>query len=187
MEIHAKLQKLIYGLIEAKREYSRLAFDRERQFSLGEPCSPKQLAKLAGILGKPLPPSYRAFLELHNGWEGFDGVAKLLAVEDHGQDWVKNRVNSLSSLLQEYAEENPFKKEAIPVLLGEDERTFTVLDPSTVRKNGEMDFVTFDLTQEDARFKDFISFLEDDLALTQELIEDEKKGTTADEFDEEEE
>jgi hypothetical protein len=186
MEIHAKLQELIHELIGAKREYFRLAFDREPRFELGEPCSPQQIAKLAGILGKPLPPSYRAFLELHNGWNGFDGVTKLLAVEDHGQAWVRNRVESLSSLLQEYADENPFREGAIPILLGENEPAFTVLDPRKVRKNGEMDFVTFDLMQEQDRFKDFISFLQDDLAVTQELIEDEKKGTTADEIDEEE-
>jgi SMI1 / KNR4 family (SUKH-1) len=187
MEIHAKLQKLIHELIEAKREYYRLAFDREPRMKLGAPCSPEQLARLAAILGKPLPPSYRAFLELHNGWDGFDGDTKLLAVEDHEQAWVKNRVKTLSSLLEEYADENPFKEGAMPVLLGEDERAFTVLDPRKVRKNGEMDFVTFDLMQEQDRFKDFISFLEDDLVVTQELIEDEKKGTPDEEDEEDEE
>ncbi len=185
-EMQARLQELISRLVKAKAEYTRLAFDKEECFQLGKPCSAAQLVKLADILGKPLPPSYAAFLELHNGWDRFDGLTKLLAVEDYEKTWVKSRVSELGSLLQKYGDENPFKEGAIPILLGENEPAFTVLDPRKVRKNGEMTFVSYDLTQELDRFKDFIAFLEDDLAVTQELIQEEKDGTIDDEFDEDE-
>ncbi len=176
MEIHSKIKTLIHELIKAKREYCRLVSDREPQFELGEPCTPKQLAMLENIIKKPLPPSYRAFLELHNGWDGFDGLTKLLSVEDQKEDWVISRVKTLSSLFGAYADEDPFKEGAIPVLIGRDEPVFTVLDPRKVRKNGEMKFVTYELTQEQDDFPDFIAFLEDDLAVTQELIKEEREG-----------
>ena len=185
METHAKLQKLIAELIEAKREYYRLAFDTESKQKLGPPCSPAQIAKLERILGKPVPPSYRAFLELHNGWEKFDGDTKLLAVEDHEQPWVKERLKTLRSLLKEYGDDDPFEHGAVPVQLGKDDRAFTLLDPRVTRKNGEMDVVQYDLTQEEDRFKDFVAFLKDDLEVTRELIDEEKNGVS-DEDDEDE-
>jgi len=174
-----QLQKLIDDLAEAMRQRDRLLFDEEYPHELGKPSSPKQIATLERILGKPMPPSYRAFLELHNGWNKFDGGAKLLAVEDQGSAWVKKRLEDLDTLFYEEEEgENPFKEGAIPVLLGEDELNFLVLDPRTVRQNGEMDFIQFDLTEEEERFKDFTSFLEHKLNLTREIIDDQMKGSS---------
>jgi hypothetical protein len=115
----------------------------------------------------------------------FDGGAKLHAVEDHGSKWVKERLQEFACGFEE-VEENPFKIGAVPVLLGTDEHNFLVLDPSKVRKNGEMDFVTYDYSEEEDRFKDFTSYLRHKLEVTRRLIEQEKRGTPDDEEDEEE-
>lgn len=174
-EVH--LHDLIADLAEAFRQRDRLVFDEEYPHELGRPCSRSQLAMLERILGKPLPPSYRAFLELHDGWDKFVGGAKLLAIEDHGAAWVKKRLEDLDTLFYEEQEvKNPFSEGAIPILLGEDERSFLVLDPRTVRPNGEMDFVQYDLTQEERRFGDFTSFLQHKLKVTLEIIDDQVKG-----------
>jgi hypothetical protein len=179
------LETLIQALIQAKRDYSKIALDREARFRLGEPCSREQLEELASRLGKPLPPSYRAFLTLHNGWEGFDGIAHLLSVEDHEKKWVKEWVSNLSSLFEEEPAADPFRAGALPVLLGDGERTFMVLDPRSSRPNGEMEFVSFDYTERERGFRTFTSFLKYDLKLTREMIEDEMSGA-ADEEDGEE-
>ena len=174
-----QLQSLISELLEALRRRDQLLFDEKYPHELGEPCSPRQIAGLERILGKPLPPSYRAFLELHNGWKKFVGGARLLAVEDQESAWVKKRLEDLDTLFFEDEEaENPFKHGAIPVLLGEDESSFLVLDPRVVRQNGEMDFVQFDLTEEERRFEDFSSFLQHKLNLTREIIDDQTKGSS---------
>src|SRR3954453_21247224 len=115
MKDDTSLETLIRELMEAMLEYDRLAFDEERPHELGPPASPKQIAKLEGILGKSLPPSYRAFLELHNGWSHFDGGAKLLAVEDHESKWAKERLQAFARGFEDVAE-NPFEIGAIPVL-----------------------------------------------------------------------
>jgi len=140
---------------------------------------------LEGFLGKSLPPSYRAFLELHNGWSHFDGGAKLLAVEDQESKWVKERLQALARGFEGVAP-NPFDNGAIPVLLGRDEHNFLVLDPRKVRKNGEMDFVMYDYTEVEDRFKDFTSYLCDDLEVIRRLIAEEKHGTPDEEEAEEE-
>lgn len=170
------LETLIREIMEAKLEYDRLAFDEERPHELGPPASPKQIAKLEGILGKSLPPSYRAFLELHNGWSHFDGGAKLLAVEDHEGEWVKDRWETFANGFEDIeVEDNPFEIGAIPVLLGPDEYNFLVLDPRKVRKNGEMDFVMYYYSEEEDRFEDFTSYLQDYLEVKRRSIEEERR------------
>lgn len=171
-----ELQQLIQDLAEAKREYDRLVFDEEDEHELGPPASAKQLAKLESIIGKFLPPSYRSFLELHNGWCDFAGGAKLLEIDDQGSAWVEKRLKELGELLFEENSKNPFLNGAIPILLGKDENSFLVLDPNKVQKNGEMDFVMYDYGIEERRFSDFTSFLRNDLKLMQRLIENEKHG-----------
>lgn len=179
------LQSLIQELAEAKRAYDRLVFDEQQPHELGPPASPDQIAKLEKILRRRLPPSYHAFLELHNGWSDFDGGSKLLATEDQEAQWVKERIKYWSDLIEDDTE-NPFQQGAIPVLLGEDENHFLVLDPRSAQENGEMDFVDYDYGQEHRRFKDFTSFLENSLKITQALIDRETKGSTDEEIEEDE-
>lgn len=176
MNNQIELAKLIRELTEAQVEYDRLVSDEDEKHELGLPASPKQIAMLESILKMPLPQSYRSFLELHNGWSDFDGGAKLLSVEDQEHIWVKERLKRLGELLFEDDNKNPFLNGCIPILLGKDESNYLVLDPSTVRKNGEMDFIMYDYNQEEERFKDFISFLQDSLKVKNELIEEEKHG-----------
>lgn len=181
MELHSEIKKLVDNYIEASREYDRLVFDKEYSFKLGKPCSPQQLAAMEQMLGKPLPPSYRAFLELYNGFEGFMGDQHLLAVEDQEAGWVQVELERIGDLFEEFGGDNPFEKGAIAVELGKDAPIYLVLDPTKVRKNGEMDFVEYDDTEQQARFKDFISFLQSKLEVMRSLVEDEKTGVARDE------
>jgi hypothetical protein len=174
----AELEKLIGDLADAMRERDSLLFDEEYPHTLGKPASAKQLAALESRLGAPLPPSYRAFLELHNGWEKFTGGAKLLATEDHEAAWVKQFVDSMDTLFYEQPKvENPFAVGAIPILAGEDVNKYLVLDPRKVGSDGEMTFVQYEYTRKERRFKNFTQFLQHELKLLQERIEDQKKGS----------
>ena len=185
MDLTTRLARLIEESIAAKNEYSKLASDRIPDMRLGPPCTEQQLDELAARLGKPLPPSYLSFLSLHDGWFHFDGDTHLLSVADHREAWVKEKVEELSGLMKEYGEDDPFARGALPIVLGPDEGTFVVLDPRKVRKNGEMDVVMYDLTEEQDRLKDFVAFLQDDLEVTQVLIDEEKNGGPDDDAEEE--
>jgi len=180
MKDRKNLEELIRSLGEAKREYHRLAFDEEHIPELGPPASPAQIAKLERLIGKPLPPSYRNFLELHNGWKDFSGGASLLAVEDHESEWVKEKIRYWSDLFEDDSK-NPFAKGAIPILFGEDENHFVVLDAETVQEDGEMEFVDYDYTEEHQRFNDFTSFLKYDLKIAKQLIDNQRLGIPTDE------
>jgi len=183
MNVHKKdLVKLIDQLVEIKREYSRLAFDEEDQTKLGPPATPQQIARLEKKLGTPLPPSYRAFLELHNGWEHFDGSENLLSVEDQDSEWVKECLKMVKmaylAVDEEERHENPLEHGAIPIRMGEGEPAYLILDPRKVRKDGEMEFIEYEYAEKTKRFKDFISFLRNDLKVERQLLEEEKKGTS---------
>jgi hypothetical protein len=173
------LDSLVRELQDAKREYDRLAFDEERSRTLGPPAGAVQLATLERRLGHALPPSYRAFLELHNGWDEFSGGSKLLAADDHGREWVSERIAYWDALFEDDSV-NPFKHGCLPVLFGEDENHFVVIDPRTVRSDGEMDFIDYDYTVEFARYPTFTHFLAHDLDVTRELIARQVDGVPSD-------
>jgi hypothetical protein len=175
-KLTAEIKRLSEELLAAQREYWRLTYDEEADIVLGPPATRKQIAKVEKMLGKPLPPSYRAFLELHNGWSGFDGDGKLLAVEDYESDWVQGKVNRIEVLFGENNQKSPFKKGALPIMLGDDITNFLVIDPRKVRADGEMDFVTFDYAEQEEKFKSFAEFLRDQLKTQNALVKEAKKG-----------
>ncbi len=122
---------------------------------LGAPASAKQIATVEKKFGKPLPPSYRRFLSLHNGWTHFTGTAKILSTDDQSSAWLRERVEFWNDIL----DESPFDSGALPILMGDNERHFLVLDPRTVRQDGEMDFVEIDNGSEFRRFQTFEAYL----------------------------
>jgi len=181
MDLKSEVKKLVDDFVEASREYMLLRYDEEYSFRLGKPCSPKQIAALEKTIGKPLPPSYRAFLELYNGFDGFIGSRNLLAVEDQGSAWVEAELKKFGARFDEFGDSNPFKKGAIPVELGQDDPIYLILDPSKVLKDGEMYFVKYDNTKAENKYESFVSYLQSKLASVRRSIEKEKKGAAEDE------
>lgn len=49
---------------------------------LRPPATPEQIAQLERRRGVELPEDYKAFLLVHNGWEGFNGESALLSLEE---------------------------------------------------------------------------------------------------------
>ena len=171
-----KMKDLVDEVAASANAYSRLRFDRARPPKLGKPCKPAELAKAEKIIGKPLPPSYKAFFELYNGWADFDGDGKILAVEDHRSKWVKERIDTIEMLFGEIDKQSPFEKGAIPVMLGESIENFVVLDPGKLRPNGEMSLISYDSTDKEDTFKDFYAFLQDNLKTNQLLLKQVKRS-----------
>jgi hypothetical protein len=170
---------IVKELQQAHQQFHRLQFDQDHPQALGPPCSAQQLARLAQVFGGNLPPSYRAFMALHNGWAGFSGGAKILAAEDYDSGWVKARLAELNENLHEFGSggETPIDRNCIPIYLGETEMDFALIDPSTRGPDGEMTVLGLDLEVEgENRFADFSEFLRSHLATTKTLIDGETSG-----------
>lgn len=76
-----RLEKAITEGIQARqRYYDSIELEAEQQ--LGEPAAETSIQKLESVLGAPLPPSYREFLRIHNGWKEIDGGVDLLPLEE---------------------------------------------------------------------------------------------------------
>jgi len=170
-----ELDDLVIRLQQAMKEFDQLLFDEEYKHDLGAPCTKTELAELERRVGRALPSTYFEFMARHNGWEKFDGDAKVLAVEDFGSDWVVKRLRDLAVLFYE-AGPDPFEAGCKPVMLGEDARVFLVLDPHSPKGGGEPMFVLYDLTRRYKEFRDFKDFLRYRLDVLHQIIEDELKG-----------
>jgi len=170
-DLRLEIRKLIDEIVRLQGEYWQREYEGPAPTELGAPATAEQLATLEEMLGRTLPPSYRAFLELHNGWAGFDGDGKILAVEDQGTDWVKEVIGNMDMVFAEDHRKSPFQRGALPLMLGESIRNYAVLDLGNPRASGELDIVTYDLQEEERRFEDFVAFLEHDLGVLRAMVD----------------
>lgn len=178
--IGQEIAVLVADTLAAHQELSQLQFDAPADDVLAAPASPIQLGKLSGKLGMDLPPSYRAFLELHNGWRIFEGDLAILGSDDHDVDWVKERVKEWAGLFGSLNGEDIFASWGFPIMLGETSSRVLVFDRRTRRQDGELEVVAYDNTNEDGRYPTFADVLRKDLEVTREAIEQEKDGLPSD-------
>jgi len=88
-EVGAATRKAITDAVDAFR--SRAA-EVKWKYATRPPATPAQIAALEKAWGRPLPPSYRALLEISNGIESY-GAMRLLGTED--QAWGREQIEGL--------------------------------------------------------------------------------------------
>lgn len=95
--------------IEGATAELRRAGEDHRNYSCKarEPASPAQIAAYEEHVGIALPPTYRAFLELHNGYEGLSFPGSMLSTEDTlpGGAWF-DRIRKWKERSRKYGDEN---------------------------------------------------------------------------------
>jgi hypothetical protein len=70
------------------------------------PATPEEILTAERRLGVPLPPSYRAFLSVSNGWERFGSFVQLL-LQVQEIDWYRNAdPEGLAGILDNYQEDD---------------------------------------------------------------------------------
>lgn len=75
------IAKAVAEGVEARSAFYTAMAEPDRQ-ELGSPATEEQLNAVARILGAPLPPTYEAFLRLHNGWKMFDAATDLYSADE---------------------------------------------------------------------------------------------------------
>jgi predicted DNA-binding WGR domain protein len=118
-----------------------------------KPATTQQIATLERSWKRPLPPSYRAFLEVTNGIAG-DVAHRLVGTED--QKWAARQVDDITEYWERF---DP--KAMIPVavpLAGDGTLNFAAFDAT--KKGAELPVVDWDTEREHARYKSFEAFLE---------------------------
>jgi hypothetical protein len=126
-------------------------------------ASAEQIVELEARLGRALPPSYRAFLSLWNGARfDFGAGAAVLGTGDHHDAHIQQRIRDKRALFAELAAADPFDAAPIPFVVG-DSRTM-ILFESPVRADGDMDVVTYYLTNAEHRDRGLVAFFERSIA-----------------------
>lgn len=80
--IHARLQQLISELIAEIRRYAERKHNPGRVPVPNPPATTAELQRLQEYVGRRLPSSYRAFLELHNGCTNLAFPGNMLSIAD---------------------------------------------------------------------------------------------------------
>jgi hypothetical protein len=169
-----QMRHVVDTLFRAKQRLQELQYDEDLPQELGSPATDAQLQSLVSELGGPLPPSYEAFLRLHDGWTEFDGGAQILSTEERKKNWVLERLAGIKAHLKSFGDD-PVLDDAFIVVLGVDESNFTYFDKTKRLENGELEVVHYDLEDgEYGRYPSFLAFLEDALSDTEAMIEEEE-------------
>jgi len=164
MDNQLKMRAQIAELVELRKESWRLSSQTEQTDSgLGPPCTQAEIETVTRAFGRPLPPTYRTFLELHNSWRDFAADAALLSAEDRSEPWVHRNLENLSDLFDEFEKYNPLKGGAFVLMLGKTSPVSLFLDARKPQLDGEYDLLLFDWTQRQKRFASFSAFLADEI------------------------
>ncbi|MFF7215192.1 SMI1/KNR4 family protein [Streptomyces sp. NPDC008238] len=115
---------------------------RERRLGFA-PASPERIAEAERRLGRRLPPSYRAFLEVTDGWRHAGGFVSLLA-GTQGARWFEDEVG-FAELYEDALDEDSTPEEVRRAgmwgralqLDVESDITYVLMDPGDVDEDGE--------------------------------------------------
>lgn len=139
------------------------------------PASESEIAQLEAALGRPLPPSYRSFLLLQNGFPEIDGETDVLsaaAVQSLAFGPAKALLEGLASTLGKSSIERC-------LIFGRSENPISLLlfDPAEVNESGEWRVLEYD-EQEDLHgiHGSFLEFLVATTADTREAAEEASEG-----------
>lgn len=111
------------------------SIDIEDGQSLGAPASPASIQHLETRIGRSLPPSYKAFLGLHNGWRMVDALTDLLSVEEMSSGERAASIQEWQQQAGKWGDEVA----AHGLVIGHSQisQSRILLDPSTTRHDGE--------------------------------------------------
>ena len=79
--LQERIQAAVQDGVAARHEYFGSIGLQDEQ-SLGPPAREDELRQIEARLKRQLPPSYRAFLSLYDGWKMIDGGLDLLSVSE---------------------------------------------------------------------------------------------------------
>jgi len=154
-----RLRDVIKALSGKLKELASLPDYSHLRVEPGAPATADALAAYERHLGRPLPPSYRAFLELHDGYRGLAYPGDMLAIGDllPGGKSAEAISKWRERSLRWGAEET---REAIPIANLGQPNNWVFLDPTRPRARGELTVVEWE-PEDTTEYPDLVAFLEE--------------------------
>ncbi|MBL8923137.1 MAG: SMI1/KNR4 family protein [Myxococcaceae bacterium] len=158
-KIERRVADVIRALETRLKELSSLPDYAHVRLVPGPPATDEALAAYERHLGRALPPSYRAFLELHDGYRGLAYPGDMLAIGDllPGGKWAARAAVWRERSSRAGAEET---REAIPIANLGQPNSWVFLDPTQPAALGELMVVEWD-PEDTTGYQDLVAFLEE--------------------------
>jgi hypothetical protein len=171
-ELEAQIRRAVdMGRAARSAYYAAIELDDEQH--LGPPASDDQLAELEALLEKPLPPSYRTFLKLYDGWRMAAGDIDLLSV---GEMLRGPRAEKIRKWQADAAKAgNHVAAEGLVIGFGEATSIKLLLNPNITDDDGEWQMVGDDNGPEWVK-PSFLDWLEGTVEEFRELAQEEIEG-----------
>jgi hypothetical protein len=142
---------------------------------LGPPAPESEIADFETWLGYTLPPSYRTFISLHNGWRHWEGDTNLLSLQEMRQGPYAELVNIWKS--EAWVEGLSVLLDGLMVAASLATPGGLILDTSRVDQRSEMEIVNWEYS-EVTRYSDFVDLLQKTAQDLENLIAEEEAGET---------
>ncbi|MCH8043925.1 MAG: SMI1/KNR4 family protein [Planctomycetes bacterium] len=149
------LKSLLDRVFELRRQYYEL--DTQLKQTLGPPASEADIRDFEEAIGFTLPPSYRAFLSLHDGWIRWEGDIHILSLAQMREGPFVEWVREWKKEAEESEDVVVLNGLIIATQLHWD--TGLILDTNEVDDQGEMPIVNWDRS-EIVRYTSFSDLLE---------------------------
>ena len=137
----------------------------------GGPASEAAIRKVEAELGRPLPPDYRTFLSLHDGWPGFVGDNDILSTSQLLGGKMRERVAQIKAQMK--SEEDHRAAHGFIIVASLFNWHVVYFDVDKKRNNGGLDVVFWDHGPEE-RFRSFLAYLKDKIKTFEGRVTDEQ-------------
>lgn len=168
-DIENRIRRAVADGCEARSAYySELGLPDNQQ--LGPVANQNRLKELETRIGKPLPPSYREFLSMYNGWRMVTAVMDLLSVEEILEGPREASIRKW----QHQALESGDPVAGNALVIGDSLVTPTklLLDPEVIDEWGEWGVVQHH-KEEEIAYPSFLVWLEESVDEFREILQDE--------------
>jgi len=154
--MNEKLRGLVREIFKLNAELRSLLGVNTEQ-ALGRPATETEIRALETHLEVTLPPSYRDFLRICNGWQHFSGNLHLLSVAQQIEGEYAQYVHQWKG--EQWAAGEPVPVESLVVGIALHTNTARLLDRNKVGVDGEMEAVWWE-DEELHRYQNLTEMLE---------------------------
>lgn len=168
------IRKIVSGLTEARRSYFKEVGLETSEF-LPAPASESDIARLEGVLEQSLPPSYKSFLLIQDGFPELDGETNLLGVSEMILKYQEDSSEFLSQIAQVLGDD---AIKGYIVFGASDQSTSSFFfDPTVRNKDGEWLVVEYDEEEGlDSTHESFLFFLIESIKEAQDAEQEALEG-----------
>jgi hypothetical protein len=160
-----RLNTVIVPLVEEIRRYADRRDQPSRAPVPGPPAREEDIAMLESRIGRRLPATYRAFLELHDGFANLAFPGSMLRLSDRRPKATVTREDDLDGvvdhrrLVTQY-DDGDTQVEALIIADYSEPNHWAYLDPAAPSGDQEWTVVFYDPSDDDRTYPDLVAFLE---------------------------